>query len=187
MANFAHSRKLLYDKNKDEHYNVISAFIKSIRGSDENAALHYLARMLESGEDISFICRRLVILASEDIGNANPMAAIMANSLTNSALMVGMPEARILLSQLVVYLAKSRKSNECYLAIDRAINDVRNRDCGDVPNHLKDAHYNGAKKLGHGIGYKYPHDYPGNFVKRQYLPDNLIGKKYYLPNEKKNN
>lgn len=175
----AYERKLIYDKNKDEHYNVISAFIKSIRGSDENAALHYLARMLEGGEDIKFICRRLVILASEDIGNANPTAAVLASSITQSVNFVGLPEARILLSQLVIYLARSKKSNACYLAIDMAITDVRTKECGDVPNHLKDAHYKGAKKLGHGNGYKYPHDYENNWVKQQYMPDALLGTVYY--------
>lgn len=171
-------RKISYDKNGDEHYNVVSAFIKSIRGSDANAALHYLARMLEGGEDIMFITRRLVILASEDIGNANPTAAILASSMINSIKFVGLPEARILLSQLVIYLAKSKKSNLSYIAIDSALNDVRNKKIGDVPNHLKDAHYKSSKKLGHGIGYKYPHDYPNNWVSQQYMPNELIGVKY---------
>lgn len=179
VKHYAFERKMRYDKNADEHYHVISAFIKSIRGSDENAALHYLARMLEGGEDIMFICRRLVILASEDIGNANPTAAVMASSIAQSVHLVGMPEARILLSQLVIYLAKSKKSNACYLAINQAIHDVKTKDCGDIPNHLKDASYKSAKKLGHGIGYKYPHDYENHWVKQQYMPDKLSGTIYY--------
>jgi putative ATPase len=172
---------LKYDKNGDYHYDVVSAFIKSMRGSDADAALHYLARMIESGEDVRFIARRIVICAAEDVGNADPMALVLANSAAQAAHFVGLPEAKIPLAQAVCYIAKAPKSNSAYLGIDAAQNDVRNKDCGVVPGHLRDAHYPGAVKLGHGVGYLYPHDYPDGHVKQQYLPDKLLGAKYYEP------
>ena len=167
-----------YDKSGDEHYNVISAFIKSMRGSDANAALHYLARMIDAGESPTFIARRIVICASEDVGLADPQALVLATAAMQAVHMVGMPEARIILSQAVCYIAKAPKSNAAYVAIDKALSDVRMLDCGDVPNHLKDSHYAGAAKMGLGVGYIYPHDYPEGSVKQQYLPDKLIGKTY---------
>ena len=172
---------LQYDKNGDYHYDIISAFIKSMRGSDADAALHYLARLIESGEDVRFIARRILICASEDVGNADPKALIIANAAAQAAHFVGLPEAQIPLSQAVCYIANAPKSNSCYMGIAKAIEDVRTQNCGQVPKHLRDAHYPGAAKLGNGIGYLYPHDYPGGFVKQQYLPDALAGVKYYEP------
>ncbi len=172
---------LPYDKNGDNHYDTISAFIKSMRGSDPDAAVFYLAKMLEAGEDPSFVARRIVICASEDVGNADPMALVVASSAANAVEMIGMPESRIILSQAAIYVACAPKSNASYLAIEKAAEDVKNTGDAKVPPHLKDAHYKGAKDLGNGIGYKYPHDYKGNFVVQQYLPDSLKNKKYYLP------
>lgn len=172
---------LQYDKNGDYHYDIISAFIKSMRGSDADAALHYLARLIESGEDVRFIARRILICASEDVGNADPKALIIANAAAQAAHFVGLPEAQIPLSQAVCYIANAPKSNSCYMGIAKAIEDVRTQNCGQVPKHLRDAHYPGAAKLGNGSGYLYPHDYPGGFVKQQYLPDALAGVKYYEP------
>lgn len=172
---------LRYDKNGDYHYDVISAFIKSMRGSDPDAAIHYLARMLESGENVRFIARRIVICAAEDVGNADPQALVLANAAAQAADFIGLPEARIPLAQAVCYIATAPKSNSSYLAIDEAIRDVRKMDCGVVPNHLRDAHYAGASSLGQGIGYLYPHDYENGFVEQIYLPDKLRGKKYYKP------
>lgn len=172
---------LQYDKNGDYHYDIISAFIKSMRGSDADAALHYLARLIESGEDVRFIARRILICASEDVGNADPKALIIANAAAQAAHFVGLPEAQIPLSQAVCYIANAPKSNSCYLGIAKAIEDVRTRNCGQVPKHLRDAHYPGAAKLGNGSGYLYPHDYPGGYVKQQYLPDALAKVKYYEP------
>lgn len=175
-------RKVLpYDKNGDNHYDTISAFIKSMRGSDPDAAVFYLAKMLEAGEDPSFVARRIVICASEDVGNADPMALVVASSAAKAVEMIGMPESRIILSQAAIYVACAPKSNASYLAIEKASEDARNTQDAKVPSHLKDAHYKGAKDLGNGIGYKYPHDYKGNFVVQQYLPDSLKNKKYYLP------
>ncbi len=176
-------RVLSYDKNGDNHYDVISAFIKSLRGSDPDAGLYYLAKMLESGEDPMFIARRLVISASEDVGNANPQALTLAVSAMQAVHFVGMPEARIVLAQAVTYIATSPKSNASYNGIASAIEDVRNIKIKSLPTHLKDAHYKGAQKLGHGLGYKYPHVYPNNYVEQQYLPDELVGQKYYYPTE----
>ncbi|WP_196605985.1 replication-associated recombination protein A [Pectinatus haikarae] len=170
-----------YDKNGDNHYDTVSAFIKSMRGSDPDAAIYYLAKMLESGENANFIARRIAICASEDVGNADPMALVLAMAAVQSVQFVGMPEARLPLAQAVTYIASAPKSNSSYLAIDKAIADVRNLQCGDIPAHLKDAHYKGAQKLGHGTGYKYPHDYADHFVKQQYMPSGLIGTKYYEP------
>ncbi len=169
--------------DKDQHYDIVSAFIKSIRGSDVDAALHYLARMIEGGEDIRFILRRIMISASEDIGMANPNALNVAVSAATACDKVGFPEARIILAQAVIYLTLSPKSNSVYTAIDSAISDVRKGKGKTVPLHLKDAHYKGAKGLGHGIGYKYPHSYPNNITDQQYLPDDLLGTVYYSPSE----
>lgn len=170
-----------YDKKGDEHYDVISAFIKSMRGSNPDAALHYLARMIEGGEDLKFIARRIVICAAEDVGNADPQALILAMSAAQAVQFVGFPEANLILSQAVIYIATAPKSNACCMAIGSAISDVRNKNCGRVPAHLRDGHYKGAKLLGHGVGYKYPHDYPGNFIKQQYLPSELADCEYYQP------
>lgn len=167
-----------YDKNGDQHYNVVSAFIKSMRGSDVNASLHYLARMLTGGESLEFIARRILICAAEDVGLADPQALVLATSCFQAVKVLGMPEARIPLAEAVAYIALAPKSNSCYLAIDKALHDVNNLDCGDVPVHLKDAHYPGAKKLGLGLNYKYPHDYPNNYVSQQYLPDKLKDRIY---------
>ncbi|WP_432406642.1 replication-associated recombination protein A [Wukongibacter sp. M2B1] len=168
-----------YDKDGDYHYDVVSAFIKSMRGSDPDATLHYLARMIYAGEDPVFIARRIVIAASEDVGNANPHALILANNAAQAVQMIGMPEARIILAQAAAYVAVSPKSNGSYVGIDRAISDIENRKIGQVPLHLRDGHYKGAKKLKHGLGYVYPHDYPNNYVVQQYLPDELVGTTYY--------
>lgn len=170
-----------YDRNGDNHYDVVSAFIKSMRGSDPNAALHYLARMLEAGEDVKFIARRIVICAAEDIGNADPQALILAMAAAQAVQFIGMPEARIPLAQAVTYLACAPKSNAAYVAIDEASADVRRLDCGSVPQHLRDSHYAGAHKLGNGKDYLYPHNYEEGFVKQQYLPDRLKNKTYYKP------
>jgi putative ATPase len=172
-----------YDKKGDNHYDVTSAFIKSMRGSDPDAALHYLARMIEGGEDPRFIARRIIICAAEDVGNADPTALILAVAAMQAAEMIGWPEARIPIAQAVTYIAAAPKSNAAYLAIDRAVADVRDRECGPVPHHLRDSHYRGAQLLGHGKGYKYPHDFPAGFVIQQYLPDALTGASYYQPTE----
>jgi len=172
---------LRYDRQGDEHYDVISAFIKSIRGSDVDAALHYLARMIEAGEDPRFIARRLIISASEDIGLADPHALPLAVAAADAVQFIGMPEGRIPLAEATVYLASTAKSNAAYVALDKAIADVRAGGFGRVPKHLRDAHYPGAKRLGHGKGYKYPHDSEVGVVAQQYLPDELRGKRYYEP------
>lgn len=168
-----------YDKKGDSHYDTISAFIKSMRGSDVQATMHYLARMIEAGEDPNFIARRIVICAAEDVGLADPQALILANAAAQAAHMVGFPEARIILSEAACYVALAPKSNSAYLAIDAAIADVRHKDCGQVPDHLKDSHYSGASKLGHGNTYKYAHNYPNGYVKQQYLPTPLMDASYY--------
>lgn len=174
---------VIYDKTGDGHYDVISAFIKSMRGSDPQAALHYLARMLHAGEDPLFIARRMVIFASEDIGMACPEAIVIAQACADSLQFVGMPEGRIILSQGVVYLSESPKSNASYRAINTALSDVRKGMTGPVPDHLKDSHYSGADKLGHGKGYLYPHDFPGHVVAQDYLPEALKGRFYYIPDD----
>ena len=174
---------LRYDRNGDEHYDVISAFIKSIRGSDVDAALHYLARMIEAGEDPRFISRRVMISAAEDIGIADPQALLIAVAAADAVQYVGMPEGRIPLAEAVVYLATAPKSNAAYLALDAAIADVRAGKIGRVPKHLRDAHYAGAKKLGHGKGYKYSHDSELGVLQQQYLPDELRDTRYYAPTE----
>ena len=168
-----------YDKKGDSHYDTISAFIKSMRGSDVQATVHYLARMIEAGEDPNFIARRIVICAAEDVGLADPQALILANAAAQAAHMVGFPEARIILSEAACYVALAPKSNSAYMAIDAAIADVRHKDCGQVPDHLKDSHYSGASKLGHGKAYKYAHNYPNGYVKQQYLPTPLMDASYY--------
>ena len=168
-----------YDKKGDSHYDTISAFIKSMRGSDVQATMHYLARMIEAGEDPNFIARRIVICAAEDVGLADPQALILANAAAQAAHMVGFPEARIILSEAACYVALAPKSNSAYLAIDAAIADVRHKDCGQVPDHLKDSHYSGASKLGHGNTYKYAHNYPNGYGKQQYLPTPLMDASYY--------
>ncbi|CAN5290869.1 replication-associated recombination protein A [soil metagenome] len=172
---------LRYDRQGDEHYDVISAFIKSVRGSDVDAALHYLARMIEAGEDPRFICRRIKISAAEDIGMADPQALAVAVAAAEGVQLLGMPEGRILMAEAVVYLATAPKSNAAYLALDSAIADVRAGKIGRVPKPLRDAHYPGAKRLGHGKGYKYSHDSDVGVVEQQYLPDELKGTEYYRP------
>ncbi|MBN7792564.1 replication-associated recombination protein A [Microbacterium esteraromaticum] len=172
---------LRYDRQGDEHYDVISAFIKSIRGSDADAAVHYLARMIEAGEDPRFIARRLVISAAEDIGLADPQALVIATAAADAVAFIGMPEGRIPLAEATIYLATTAKSNAAYLAINQAIADVRAGGFGRVPIHLRDAHYAGAKRLGHGKGYRYPHDNEAGIVPQQYLPDDLDGRRYYQP------
>jgi len=172
---------LRYDRQGDEHYDVISAFIKSIRGSDPDAAIHYLARMIEAGEDPRFIARRLVISAAEDIGLADPQGLQIAVAAADAVAFIGMPEGRIPLAEATVYLATAAKSNAAYVAINRAQEDVRAGRMGRVPVHLRDAHYPGAKRLGHGKGYVYPHDSEIGVVAQQYLPDELRGKRYYEP------
>ena len=179
MEECMQKRMLNYDKKGDNHYDVISAFIKSMRGSDKDATLHYLARMIEAGEDPKFIGRRITICASEDVGNADPMALVVATNAMLAAERIGMPEARIILAQAAVYVACAPKSNASYLGIDAALNDVRKKDIGTVPLYLKDAHYSGAKDLGRGIEYLYPHDYPHHYVEQDYLPEALRGTKYY--------
>lgn len=169
-----------YDKKGDQHYDIVSAFIKSMRGSDADAALHYLARMIEGGEDLRFIARRIVICAAEDVGLADPQALVIANAAAQAADFVGWPEAQIPLAEAVCYIANAPKSNASYMGIANARADVRSKNCGSVPKHLRDAHYPGAKELGHGIDYKYPHNY-GGWVEQQYLPDELVGAKYYVP------
>ncbi len=174
---------LRYDRQGDEHYDVISAFIKSIRGSDPDAALHYLARMIEAGEDPRFIARRLVISAAEDIGLADPQGLVIATAAADAVAFIGMPEGRIPLAEATVYLATTAKSNAAYAGIDAAIADIRAGGFGRVPVHLRDAHYPGAKRLGHGRGYRYPHDNEHGIVPQQYLPDELQGRRYYNPKQ----
>ncbi len=170
-------KHIVYDRAGDQHYDTASAFIKSMRGSDPDATVYWLAKMIYAGEDPRFIARRIVIAASEDVGNADPMALLVATSAAQAVEIVGMPEARIILSQAAIYVATAPKSNACYMAIDEALKDVEKERTLSVPEHLKDAHYPGAKKLGHGKGYKYPHAY-GGYVKQDYLPEK---KKYYKP------
>ncbi|AIF51467.1 replication-associated recombination protein A [Pelosinus sp. UFO1] len=172
-----------YDKSGDHHYDTVSAFIKSMRGSDPDAALHYLARMIVAGEDVKFIARRIVICAAEDVGNADPQALVIAMSAAQAVQFIGMPEAQIILSEAVIYISTAPKSNASYMAVAQAINDVKQKDCGQIPLHLRDAHYPGAKKMGHGLDYLYPHNYDGNYIEQQYLPDNLKGTVYYRPTE----
>ena len=172
-----------YDKGGDEHYDTISAFIKSMRGSDPDATLYWLAKMINAGEDPKFIARRLIICASEDVGNADPNALVVATSAFNAVNAIGMPEGRIILAQAALYVACAPKSNSTYMGIDKALNDIRKNKIGKVPGHLKDTSYDGAKNLGHGKGYKYPHNYKDAYVRQQYLPDEFKDIKYYEPTE----
>ena len=176
-------RVIRYDKTGDNHYDTISAFIKSMRGSDPDAALYYLARMLYAGEDIKFIARRIMICASEDVGNADPLALVVAVSACEAVERIGMPEAQIILAQAVTYIATAPKSNAAYLGIDKAMAQVAGEKTAVIPPHLQDAHYKSAAKLGHGTGYLYAHDYPMHYVKQQYLPDTLVGRRFYEPTD----
>ena len=170
-----------YDKDGDNHYDTISAFIKSMRGSDPDAAVYYLARMLNAGEDPKFIVRRMMVCASEDVGNADPQALQVAVAASLAVERLGMPEARITLAQAVTYIATAPKSNAAYLAVEEASEVVRETGNLPIPPHLQDAHYKSAAKLGHGIGYKYAHDYPDHYVTQQYLPYELSGREFYSP------
>lgn len=174
-------RSARYDKDGDNHYDTISAFIKSMRGSDVDAALYYLARMLYAGESVTFIARRIVICASEDVGLADPQALVVANAAADAVHKIGMPEATLILAEAVAYVASAPKSNASYLAIEAAMNYVKNNPIGAIPAHLQDAHYKGAAKLGHGLNYKYAHDYKNHYVKQQYLPDGMEEVKFYEP------
>ena len=174
-------KKSMFDKTGDSHYDNISAFIKSMRGSDPDATAFYLARAIAGGEDPVFIARRIVIAAAEDVGLANPNALVVANSAMQAVASVGMPEARIILSEAAIYVATSKKSNATYLAINKALEDVETKDTGEIPMHIRNAPAEGMSKEGYGVGYKYPHDYKDGFVVQQYLPDELVNRKYYVP------
>ena len=176
-------RKAIFDKNGDSHYDNISAFIKSMRGSDPDAAVFYLARALNAGEDPVFIARRITIAAAEDVGMANPNALVVATAAMQAVNMVGMPEARIILSEAAVYVATSKKSNAAYMAINKAMEDVATKDTGTIPMHIRNAPAEGMAKEGYGVGYKYPHNYPGHWVEQQYLPDKMLGTKYYIKDD----
>lgn len=176
-------RVVRYDKDGDNHYDTISAFIKSMRGSDPDAAVYYLARMLYAGEDIKFIARRIMICAAEDVGNADPQALTVAVSAAQAVERIGMPEAQIILSQAVLYVAAAPKSNSAVMAISEAMEAVKTGKTMPVPVHLQDKHYKGAEKLGHGAGYRYPHDYPNHYTKQQYLPDGMEGRCFYHPSD----
>lgn len=177
------TRKAIFDKNGDSHYDNISAFIKSMRGSDPDATLFYLARAINAGEDPVFIARRMVISAAEDVGMANPNALVVATSAMQAVTMIGMPESRIILADAAVYVATSPKSNAAYLGIDKALEDVATKDTGTIPMHIRNAPAEGMKSEGYGVGYKYPHDYPMHQVKQQYLPDKMLGTKYYIKDD----
>ena len=176
-------KKAMFDKTGDSHYDNISAFIKSLRGSDADAAVFYLARALNAGEDPVFLARRIVISAAEDVGLGNPNALVVATSAMQAVTMVGMPEARIILSEAAVYIAKSKKSNSTYMAINQALEDVASKDTGTIPMHIRNAPAEGMSQFGYGKGYKYPHDYPGHWVEQQYLPDKMLGTQYYKKGE----
>ena len=182
-ADSMQKKKTVFDKSGDSHYDNISAFIKSMRGSDPDAAIFYLARALNAGEDPMFLARRIVIAASEDVGMANPNALVVANAAMQSVYQIGMPEARIILAEACVYVANSKKSNASYLAINKALEDVSSKDTGEVPMHIRNAPIEDMKNLGYSNGYKYPHDYPGHVVEQQYLPDKMLGTKYYIKDE----
>ena len=177
------TRKAIFDKNGDSHYDNISAFIKSMRGSDPDATLFYLARAINAEEDPVFIARRIVIAAAEDVGMANPNALVVATSAMQSITMIGMPESRIILAEAAVYVATSPKSNAAYLGIDKALADVTTKDTGTIPMHIRNAPAEGMKNEGYGVGYKYPHDYPMHQVEQQYLPDKMLGTKYYIKDD----
>lgn len=183
FENVVQRKNIIYDKAGEEHYNVISAFIKSIRGSDPDAALYWLARMLEGGEDPLFIARRLIVLASEDIGNASPNALVLAEAAFSAVDKIGMPEARIILAQCVTYLASAPKSNASYLGIEKALEEVRKNPIAQVPLHLRNAPTKLMKEIGYGYEYKYAHDFQNHFVEENYLPDELAGKQFYFPTE----
>lgn len=183
IKNSIQNRKAIFDKNGEEHYDNISAFIKSMRGSDPDAAVFYLARALNGGEDPLFLARRIAICASEDVGMANPNALVVANSAMQAIHMIGMPEARILLSEAAIYVATSKKSNASYLAINKALEDVGTKDTGEIPMHIRNAPVEKMKELGYSEGYLYPHNFPGHYVEQQYLPDKMLGTKYYEPDE----
>ena len=183
IKNSVQDRKAIFDKNGDAHYDNISAFIKSMRGSDPDATVFYLARALNGGEDPMFLARRIVISAAEDVGLANPQALVVANSAMQAVHMVGMPEARIILSEAAVYNAISKKSNATYLAINKALEDVKNKETGEVPMHIRNAPIEQMKSLGYNEGYLYPHNFPGHYVEQQYLPDEMVGTKYYINDE----
>ena len=176
-------RKAMFDKSGDSHYDNISAFIKSMRGSDPDATVFYLARALNGGEDPVFLARRIVIAAAEEVGLANPMALQLATSAMQAVTMVGMPEARIILSEAAIYVANSKKSNASYLAINKALDDVSTKDTGTIPMHIRNAPAEGMEQFGYHEGYKYPHDYPGHWVEQQYLPDKMVGTKYFIKDE----
>lgn len=176
-------RTVRYDRKGDNHYDTISAFIKSMRGSDPDAAVYYLARMLYAGEDVKFIARRIMICAAEDVSNADPQALVVATSAAQAVERLGMPEGRIVLAQAAIYVACAPKSNSSIEAIDKAMESVRTEKISGVPPHLQDAHYKSAGKLGRGIGYKYVHSYPKNYVSQQYLPDGLVGRKFFEPSD----
>lgn len=176
-------RVLGYDKDGDNHYDTISAFIKSMRGSDPDAAVYYLARMLYAGEDIRFIARRIMICASEDVSNADPQALVVATAAAQAVERIGMPEAEIILTQAASYVACAPKSNSSIAAIEKAMQSVKNEPIGQIPPYLKDAHYSGAKELGRGLTYRYPHDYPDHYVEQQYLPDEIKNEKFYIPSD----
>lgn len=183
IDNVLQQKNVVYDKNGEEHYNIISAFIKSIRGSDPDAALYWMVRMLEGGEDPKFIARRMIILASEDIGNASPNSLVIAEAVFGAVEKIGMPEARIILAQCVTYLASQPKSNSSYMAIEKAYEDVRKGNQEPVPLHLRNAPTKLMKSLDYGKNYKYAHDFDNNFIEENYLPDSLKGKQYYFPSE----
>ena len=177
------NRKAVFDKSGDSHYDNISAFIKSMRGSDPDATVFYLARALNAGEDPMFLARRIVISASEDVGLANPNALVVANSAMQAVNMVGMPEARIILAEAAIYNANSKKSNASYMAINKALEDVSTKETGTIPMHIRNAVVKGMEKEGYGVGYKYPHDFKKHWVEQQYLPDEMLGTKYFVPDE----
>jgi len=183
LEDIVQKKNIIYDKGGEEHYNVISAFIKSVRGSDPDAALYWLARMLEGGEDPLFIARRLVILASEDIGNASPNGLVLAEAAFGAVDKIGMPEARIILAQCTTYLASSPKSNAAYLGIEKAFSEVKNKPLYAVPLHLRNAPTKLMKQIGYGKEYKYPHDFDNNFVTENYLPEELKNSQFYFPGE----
>ena len=181
IAECLQKKNLRYDKDGDNHYDTISAFIKSMRGSDPDAAVYYLAKMLYAGEDVNFIARRIMICAAEDVGCADPRALQVAVAAQQAVHVLGMPEARIPLAEAVIYIAGAPKSNSAVMAIDRAMEIVEQTDIRQVPAHLQDSHYRGSKELGHGLDYKYAHDFPEHYVKQQYLPDELVGTVIYEP------
>jgi len=182
-ADSMQKKKTMFDKSGDSHYDNISAFIKSMRGSDPDASIFYLARALNAGEDPMFLARRIAIAAAEEVGMANPNALVVANAAMQAVHQVGMPEARIILAEAAVYVATSKKSNASYLAINKAMEDVATKDTGEVPMHIRNAPVEEMKNLGYSNGYKYPHDYPGHVVEQQYLPDKMLGTKYYIKDE----